>query len=118
MTRSVLVIGDDGHQVLQPLGDGDIPTELARKTWTTTQIGASLGHAHVWNEHPVGTVDGNNGTFVLLGVPLPAGSLLLFRNGLLMQAGGNDYTLQGSAVTFVAGNLPQPGDVLLASYVT
>lgn len=84
-----------------------------------TQIPSSLGHTHVWNATPTGTINGSNATFTLAAPPSPAGSLLLFKNGMLQRAGsGNDFTLSSSTVTFEAGNVPATGDVLLASYTT
>lgn len=62
-----------------------------------------------------GIVDGSNTSFGLSAVPNPAGSLAVYRNGILQQA-GQDYTLTGSTVQFVAAATPQPGDTLLASY--
>lgn len=83
------------------------------------QTPSGLGHAHVWNETPGGAINGVNATFTLAAAPSPAGSLLLFRNGLLMRAGaGKDFTLSGSSITFLGGNLPQTGDDLVASYTT
>jgi hypothetical protein len=41
---------------------------------------------------------------------------MLFRNGILLQAGGVDYTLSGASITFATGETPQTGDVLLAMY--
>jgi hypothetical protein len=80
---------------------------------------AGASHTHVWNETPSGVVDGANGIYTLAAIPSPAGSLLLFRNGLLMRAGaGNDYTLVTLTITFLQGNLPAAGDILLASYTT
>lgn len=65
---------------------------------------------------PTGTVDGSNNVFTLADVPA-SGSLMLWRNGLLMQNGsGKDYTLSGSTISFTAGNIPTVGSVLLASY--
>jgi hypothetical protein len=66
-------------------------------------------------EIPSGTINGNNADFTLTSTPLPAASLHFFRNGVL-QRNGTDYTLSGAVVTFVAGAIPQPGDILLASY--
>jgi hypothetical protein len=66
-------------------------------------------------ETPGGALDGNNATFTLAEAPSPAASLLLFRNGLLQKPGG-DYTLSGATITFAAGSVPQPGDLLAASY--
>jgi hypothetical protein len=66
-------------------------------------------------ETPAGSMNGVNATFTLSQAPSPASSLLLHRNGLLMK-NGLDYTLAGGTVTFVAGAIPQSGDVLVASY--
>jgi hypothetical protein len=66
-------------------------------------------------EVPSGAVNGSNTTFLLSHEPNPAGSLMLFRNGLLMRS-GTDYALNGSTVTFFVGSTPQAGDLLLASY--
>lgn len=65
-------------------------------------------------ETPGGTLDGVNAAFTLAYVPL-GNSLMLFRNGIY-QTSGVDYALAGSQVTFQAGAVPQPGDVLIASY--
>ena len=66
-------------------------------------------------EIPVGAVNGSNTVFTLASPPSPAASLLLFRNGLRMEP-GQDYSLSGSTITFFLGSLPQPGDLLVASY--
>lgn len=66
-------------------------------------------------EVPGGTVDGVNGTFTLANTPSPAGSLVLYRNGIA-QKPAVDYTLTGATVQFLAGAIPQPGDTLLAWY--
>jgi hypothetical protein len=66
-------------------------------------------------EVPSGAVNGSNSSFSLANVPSPGASLELFRNGLLMDQGG-DYTLTNNSVNFLAGSVPQSGDVLLASY--
>ncbi len=68
-------------------------------------------------EVPGGSVNGTNAAFTLAAVPNPAGSLRLFKNGMLL-AQTNDYSLSGSTVTFIPGVVPQPGDVLVASYRT
>jgi hypothetical protein len=62
-----------------------------------------------------GIVDGANGSFALSGTPAPATSLALYRNGILQKA-GQDFSVSGAAITFVAAAVPQPGDTLLASY--
>lgn len=65
---------------------------------------------------PSGTVDGSNKVFTLANAPSPAGSLLLYRNGLLMSPGGVDFTLSGATITFVDESTPQTGDLLRATY--
>jgi hypothetical protein len=67
------------------------------------------------SETPAGVVDGANVNFILQSAPLPATSLQLFRNGMLQKA-GIDYTLGGNTVTFLLVAVPQPGDILQATY--
>lgn len=81
-------------------------------SWTNALLTANI----VESEVPTGTIDGTNATFNLANTPV-AGSLKLYKNGMRQQAGaGNDYTLATAAITFLAGNVPQVGDVLLADY--
>lgn len=69
-------------------------------------------------ETPAGVIDGSNATFTLAGTPDPATSLVLYRNGLA-QIAGSDYNIQpDGSILFVTAAVPQPGDVLLASYRT
>lgn len=61
---------------------------------------------------PTGTINGINVTFTL---PTTPGSVVLvFRNGILQQGGGVDYTLAASTITFVSA--PLGGDSLLVVY--
>jgi hypothetical protein len=54
--------------------------------------------------------------FVLAHTP-SAGTLRVYQNGIRRQAGAtNDYTLATATITFVAGSIPQTGDILLADY--
>ncbi len=66
------------------------------------------------NAVPSGTVDGNNAIFTVPSIPNPAGSLQLFRNGVLQQAGGIDYTLASATITYVTA--PLLGDTHVCSY--
>jgi outer membrane murein-binding lipoprotein Lpp len=66
------------------------------------------------SETPSGTVNGTNSVFALAQTP-SSSSLSLYRNGLLQQNGLN-FTLAGTAVTFMAGSLPQTNDRLEAYY--
>lgn len=68
-------------------------------------------------ETPAGLVDGANSGYSLVRAPNPLSSLKVFRNGLMMTP-GVDYSLSGRTMTFVAAAVPQPGDVLQASYRT
>src|SRR5580704_4969623 len=65
-------------------------------------------------ETPGGLVNGLNSTFTLTNTP-SGSSLLLFRNGVLVQA-GVDYTLSGSTIQFAGAAIPQPQDTLVADY--
>lgn len=61
-----------------------------------------------------GTPNGVTTTFTLANAPV-VGSVGVFKNGLLMQAGvGNEYTVSGSVVTFAVA--PLATDLLQASY--
>src|SRR5262249_4436764 len=90
------------------------PSDCVRVDGTSGPCGGPLP-GFTDNEAPAGLVDGANTTFVLAAVPNPAGSLVLYRNGVLQKA-GLDYALSGNTIQFVAGATPQPGDTLLTSY--
>jgi hypothetical protein len=66
-------------------------------------------------ETPSGAANGVNPSFGLAGVPTPSTSLSLYRNGLLLRQ-GLDFSVSNNTVTFVPSALPQPNDVLTASY--
>jgi hypothetical protein len=73
--------------------------------------------AFIDGETPSGVTNGSNAVFALSQPPTPAGSLELYRNGLV-QTTGVDYIVSGSTVTFLSGNVPASGDVLQAYYRT
>ncbi len=77
--------------------------------------GGAAGSSFADAEVPAGTVDGSNAVFTLTSTPSPAGSLELYRNGLLMRQGA-DYQISGNTVTFFLASIPQSGDLLVASY--
>jgi hypothetical protein len=77
--------------------------------------GTSVAAAFVDGETPSGIANGANLTFSLNQAPSPAISLSLYRNGIMLRQ-GLDFTLSGSSVAFVAGAIPQTGDVLMAFY--
>lgn len=74
--------------------------------------GGSSGTA-VYSEVPSGLVNGSNASYVLAHTPL-AGSLRVYVNGQRMKAGGVDYTLAGTTITFVTA--PPTTSILLADY--
>ena len=75
---------------------------------SATMCGSQIG------ENPMGSVDGNNRVFTTTGFPAPA-TLQVFRNGMLMSM-PVDYSLSGKLITFVAAQVPGPGDILRAFY--
>ncbi len=76
---------------------------------------ASTGPGFVDAEIPAGVVDGANAAFTLSQTPTPPESVAVHRNGVLQRA-ALDYSLAGNTLTFVGVAVPQPGDVLVASY--
>jgi len=67
------------------------------------------------SEVPSGAVNGTNTVFTLSAVPSPAGSLELYRNGLV-QAIGIDYTISGNTITFLPAGVPHTADTVQAYY--
>jgi hypothetical protein len=108
-TSRVAVINEGGQ--IEGAGGGD--SDCVRVDGTAAPCGGEMRFAD--SEAPAGVVDGANAIYSLAHTPSPDTSLLLFRNGIL-QKRGFDYTIAGSAVTFLTGAVPQQGDVVLASY--
>lgn len=77
----------------QPQGIGTGPAQFSTASGTIT-----------------GTMDGVNASFLL---SYPVSTVNVYRNGLLMTA-GTDYTSGANVITFLAGNIPQPGDLITA----
>ncbi|MBZ5635298.1 MAG: hypothetical protein LAO55_19405 [Acidobacteriia bacterium] len=77
--------------------------------------GGGVGGSFADGEVPSGTVNGVNTVFTLAATPSPAGSLELYRNGLLMRQ-GSDYQINTNTITFFVGSIPKTGDLLVASY--
>ena len=76
---------------------------------------ATIAVAFIDGETPSGATNSVNAIFNLSQAPTPAGSLELYRNGLV-QTSGVDYTVSGSRITFATGNIPVTGDLLQAYY--
>ena len=75
--------------------------------------GALVEH---WGEIPAGDIDGVNRVYTLTEAPNPSTSLMLYRDGLQMRPGGNDYRLAGNVITFEPGNAPEYDAVMTANY--
>jgi len=91
--------------------DGDV---LTYKESTSQFEWSSIGTMTV-NDSPTGSINGTNTTFTLGGTPV-GNTLSVFLNGILQQPGaGNDYTIAGTTVTFIAP--PEAGDIILCSYL-
>jgi len=79
-------------------------------------IGSTKSLTFSDSEIPGGTINGTNLAFTLAASPSPSNSLKLFKNGVLLQQGG-DYTVSGSTITFMnTAVAPQAGDQLTADY--
>jgi predicted RecA/RadA family phage recombinase len=79
-----------------------------------TNTAGPQGSRIVWDEVPE---DLGGNLWQLAQTPAP-GKLMLFRNGLLQREGpSNDFVLSGRDIAFNAGNEPQPGDILSATYL-
>lgn len=101
-----LGLGTNGYALTAASG------EVTGLLWAAVVTAASI----VDSEVPGGAVDGVNAAFTLADTPI-AGSVHLYKNGIRQQVGaGNDYTIVTVTITFVAGNIPQTGDVILVDY--
>ncbi len=97
-----------------------LPNSIPRSTDTLAAyyrvFGTGLNATFVDSEVPSGAVNGNNLVFTLAKAPVPAASLKLYKNGVLLNQGG-DYTLSGTNISFASAAVtPQAGDTLLVSY--
>jgi len=90
------------------------PTDCVHVDGSTGACGSAP--SFVDGDTLAGIVDGSNTSFSLSQTPSPVASLSVYRNGVLLKSGGQDYSLTGNTIQFAAAAIPQPGDTLLASY--
>lgn len=82
-----------------------------------TVTGAAVAAVTVQNEVPSGAIDGANLTY-LTAVPFIAGTLQVFLNGDLQEAGAtNDYVEAGTLDGFTMAIPPRTLDKVLVSYI-
>jgi hypothetical protein len=113
LTSGVLSVNVDGSTLqittdtLSVKNAGITATQLASLSVTFAKT------KQIIREVPAGSINSSNVTFT----PANAytnGSECVFLNGILQNAGGNDYT--GNGTTIVFGIAPTTGDVLLVNY--
>lgn len=109
-TNSVAVVDQNG-QIETVVGN---PGDCVFVDGTTGPCSNVVLPSFVTAEIPGGAVDGTNGIFTLANAPSGT-SLMLFRNGLLLNPGA-DYSLSGSTIQFASPAVPQPQDALVAAY--
>jgi hypothetical protein len=61
-----------------------------------------------FGEVPAGTIDGNNVVFTLRHSPVAGYPVSVHRNGVRLYEINQDYVVQGSTITFVPPQIPQP----------
>jgi hypothetical protein len=67
----------------------------------------------VTRETPSGTINGSTTSFTLANTPI-SGTEMVYQNGLLQDAGGQDYSISTNTITFVTA--PVTGDKLRVTY--
>lgn len=106
--------------VIRLSDDAPLPVGASASASTTNKSSRS-GHVHVGvhaidghvgdlttlDEAPAGTKDGVNDTFTLSRAPFWG---LLDLNGQNLIGGGEDYTLTGATIVYVAGKIPAADD--------
>lgn len=93
---------------------GDVTAGPGSGSKAATVVWSVVSPAHfVSKETPSGLINSSNVTYTLAFTPI-AGTEHIFLNGLLQTAGGADYSISGTTITFTVA--PTTGDVLLASY--
>lgn len=67
----------------------------------------------ITRETPSGTINGSTTAFTLANTPI-SGTEMVYQNGLLQDAGGNDYSISTNTITFTTA--PVSGDKIRVTY--
>lgn len=111
-----LLIGSASGYTLATITQGTGITVTNASGSITIATTALLSTNFVTREVPTGSINGTNATFTLAATPV-SGSEEVYVNGVLQNGGaGNDYTISTATITFLAGAIPQNGDVVLVNY--
>ena len=107
----------DTYQI-EPGTEGYVLTvQSGVATWAadTSPVSVASGDL-VYNEVPTGVINGSNTAFTLANTPANNTVARLYLDGLrLLEGGGNDFTISGSAVTMLYA--PATGQNFLADYL-
>lgn len=93
--------------------------EAVKKVAELTQLVATINASTddiIWNETPLGNIDGSNVTFTLAYTPELNGKVLIFINGVLQEhnASSADFSLNGRTITF--SSPPRVNSKILVTY--
>jgi len=100
------------HAFVSAIPDGLDDTVVRPSDWNANHTG--LTSMFVTRETPTGAVNGVNTIFTLANTPV-AGSEHVYRNGVLQEPGGVEYTISGTTITFVSP--PNTGNLIRVSYI-
>ena len=81
--------------------------------WLEVGTGTLTPTNFVTREVPTGLINSSNVTFTLANIPT-TGTECVYLNGLLQNAGGNDYSISTNTITFTVA--PETGSVILVNY--
>jgi hypothetical protein len=112
-TAGQVLVGDASGVPLATTLSGDVASVTASGEVTLISTIARKADVIV-REVPTGAIDGSNTAFSLANSPVD-GTEAVFLNGLLLNAGGDDYSISNNAITMVAA--PESGDRLLVTYI-
>ena len=111
-----IVNGGNGTATPSLLGGTGITISGSWPGQTVALTGAPTIYAGTpASEVPSGAINGVNTVFTLANSP-NTGTLILTKNGQVMQGGAVDYTLSTNTITFQAASIPVTSDTLFAYY--